>query len=224
MATVQDGLATTLTGLKSGTEYAFWVYARDAAGNLSLTGLPITFTTLDGGPPTWLPGSTLLASDVTPHGLTLAWPPASDDVAVVSYRIEQDGLEVGTTDAHSWAVSDLQPWKNYAFAVRAQDGAGHVSETTLSITVKTQMKPPKWGEATLNVSELTATSLLLTWGKASDDAGVASYKLTRMARLLASPRRRLQFAVTGLTSWSDYDFEVLALDWAGNISVTPLSV
>ena len=83
--------------------------------------------TTDTAPPSWSSGSTLTASAVTQTGATLSWSGASDDTAVTSYRLYQNGTLIHTTSNSSYAVTGLSPDTNYNFKVEAGDAAGNWS-------------------------------------------------------------------------------------------------
>ncbi|HUG08106.1 MAG TPA: S8 family serine peptidase [Acidimicrobiia bacterium] len=77
---------------------------------------------------------------------------------------------------------------------------------------------PTWpGDAELTVTRFGETSLTLSWSAASDDVGVTGY-LVREAGTPGSTTTSRQTTVTGLQSGSQYVFEVLARDKAGNWS------
>lgn len=83
--------------------------------------------TTDTTPPSWSSGSTLTASAVTQTGATLSWSGASDDTAVTSYRLYQNGTLIHTTSNSSYAATGLSPDTNYNFKVEAGDAAGNWS-------------------------------------------------------------------------------------------------
>jgi chitodextrinase len=220
LAMVNDASQVTLNGLTSGTKHALQVWAQDQAGNLSEDALDVSFEMPDGSPPAWPAKSALIASKITPNGLTLAWPPATDDLGVVAYRVQQDGVEVSVTATTHLDVTDLKPWQAYSFSVHAEDAAGHVSEEPLKLSVKTpDQSPPDWSDGLLTITQATAHSLMLTWNEATDDAGVATYQVFQDGVLLSENASAVTYLeVVGLETWTTYHFEVRAVDLAGNIS------
>jgi hypothetical protein len=86
--------ATVLTGLRPGTDYAFTVRARDAAGNVSPASATVRLTTpgTDDGHGTAPTGfrATSHREDGAYH-LDLAWVPPRVDGAVTEYQIHLDG-------------------------------------------------------------------------------------------------------------------------------------
>jgi hypothetical protein len=82
------------------------------------------------------PVSEVTSAAVTPDRLTLRWPPASDNVGVVSYRVLLNGYEVASTPAtHAtvrWFNDDA---REHIVQVRALDAAGNESPASPSLLV-----------------------------------------------------------------------------------------
>ena len=81
--------------------------------------------TADTSPPST--PTNLAASAVTATGATLSWTAATDDVAVVGYKVFRDGTQVGTPTATTFVDSGLAPSTTYNYTVSAFDAAGHDS-------------------------------------------------------------------------------------------------
>ena len=83
------------------------------------------------------------------------------------------------------------------------------------------VEAPTWPTGTeLVASDITETSVTLTWEAASDNIMVTSYYLFQdSAEIMELGGSMLSVTVTGLTSATDYYFYVEAADLAGNISV-----
>src|SRR6266481_5386456 len=77
----------------------------------------------------------------------------------------------------------------------------------------------------LSASAITPTSVILSWGAATDNVGVTGYRVYRDGTLVASPAST-SVSITGLSASTSYSFTVSAFDAAGNISTlsAPLSV
>lgn len=71
----------------------------------------------------------------------------------------------------------------------------------------------------LAASGVAATSLTLTWTAATDNVGVTGYRIRQDGVVLSGTTPGLSRLVTGLTSNTEYDFEVAARDANGNWSV-----
>lgn len=131
-------LTVTLSGLAASTSYPIRVRAFDAAGNRS-THLAATLTTsaaADTTAPT-LTGS-ITVSSVTATSAGLAWPAATDNVAVTGYEYSTNGGTSYTSagSALSVALSGLTASTTYPVRVRAFDAAGNRS-AALSATLTT---------------------------------------------------------------------------------------
>lgn len=214
-----------LNGLTPATAYSLTLYAVDAAGNQSPR-LRLDTQTPDNIAPWWPPLPTLSVSNLGPTGLTLSWPRAEDDVSL-TYVLRMDGVEIATLpqETRSMDVPDLSTWVEYTFDIVAVDPLGNRS-AVLSRTIRTpDVQAPSWGPGDqLQVSDLDETRLTLTWPDAVDDIGL-SYLVYQDGRLLETlPPAVNTLAVANLTPWRDYQFEVAALDAAGNLSVPPLTV
>ncbi len=118
----------TVTGLTSGTSYAFAVTAINAEGASSLSNVFVAVPS-DRIAPQWPANSALGISEITRAGVKLAWPTASDNVAVTQYKIYVNGSEYKsvTSSVYEAAVTGLQAGKRYTFAVKALDASDNES-------------------------------------------------------------------------------------------------
>ena len=133
--------------------------------------------------------SGLASSNVTQTGLTLTWSASSDNVGVVSYDLSRDGTQVASPTSPSASVSGLTCASSYAFAVRARDAAGNVSQPAqLSVATAACSAPAPapapdtqapTAPASLAISAASATSVSLKWNASSDNVGVAGYRSYR---------------------------------------------
>ncbi|NNC93396.1 MAG: DUF4038 domain-containing protein, partial [Acidimicrobiia bacterium] len=77
--------------------------------------------------PTWSGGSALTGS-TTDTTATLSWQGATDNEAVILYRIDQPGHGVvARTPGQSAVITDLAPATTYVFTVAAVDSAGNTT-------------------------------------------------------------------------------------------------
>jgi chitodextrinase len=124
------------------TTYHFSVDAFDAQGNHSPRSEPATITTppLDTLAPATPNGITVVG--VAPTRVDLAWSAASDDTAVVGYRIRRNGTTLALIDGASTSFSDdtALPVSTYRYTVAAFDRAGNSSAPSEAVTVKTPME------------------------------------------------------------------------------------
>lgn len=75
------------------------------------------------------PGSGLVASPGGPLAINLAWGVATDDIGVVGYRLNRDGISVGGTvgGATVFTDSQLDPGTTHSYTFTAYDAAGNTS-------------------------------------------------------------------------------------------------
>jgi len=179
----------------------------------------ITQSTADTQPPTAPTG--LTASNVTQTTLTLTWNASTDNVGVTGYDIYSNGSLLGTVTGTSANVTGLTASTTYQFYVKAKDAAGNVSAASNTISVTT-LAPPDTQAPTapsnLAASNVTQTSLTLTWNASTDNVGVTGYQIYRGGTLLATTAGT-SYNVSGLTASTTYSFYVKAYDAAGNVSV-----
>ncbi|MCF6128553.1 M12 family metallo-peptidase [Flavobacterium sp. AS60] len=125
------------TGLSSSTSYAFYVQAKDAAGNVSVASNTVNVTTLT--PDTTAPAApALTASGTTTTTTNLSWSGATDNVAVTGYNVYKGGVFLAsTTSATTYTVTGLTASTSYTFTVRAKDAAGNISTDSNVASVTT---------------------------------------------------------------------------------------
>lgn len=134
--------SATLTGLTQNTSYAITVFAKDAAGNTSTVSNTENITTdnfIDTEAPTAI--ADLTASNITSSTVDLNWTASTDNAAVTSYEIFQDGISIGSSATNSYSVTGLTPETSYNFTVFAKDAAGNTSLVSNTEVVTTTATP-----------------------------------------------------------------------------------
>ncbi|WP_307834500.1 cellulose binding domain-containing protein [Paractinoplanes lichenicola] len=142
---------TITSNIRPATQYRFWILARDTENRTSISPAPIDVitpasTTGDTTPPS--APANLRITAATPTGPTLAWDPATDDVAVTGYNVYFfDGwftsTLVGTTTGTS--LTAPQPTSGTglrSYYVRAKDAAGNLSIASNQVTPPVTTTPP----------------------------------------------------------------------------------
>ncbi len=78
-------------------------------------------------------------NSLTDSSVNLTWNAATDNVGVVSYQIEQDGVEIATISATNttYSATNLTPETTYDFEVFALDAYGNISNASNMLTVTT---------------------------------------------------------------------------------------
>ncbi|ANW19551.1 PQQ-dependent sugar dehydrogenase [Streptomyces clavuligerus] len=182
-------LAATVTGLDPETSYDWTVFARDAAGNVSVASNQVTIATLPAPPDTEPPTapSGLRSTGRTATSVDLAWTASTDNVRVTGYEIFRDGAPAETADATTGTVAGLTANTAYTFTVRAFDLKGNRSAFSPEITVTTGGSQPGGVPDPGPVSTITS-GVDVPWGLAflPDGSGVFTernsfnvYRLTK---------------------------------------------
>jgi hypothetical protein len=124
------------------------------------------------------------------------------------------------------ALAGLQPGRIYLVTIKAKDAAGNLSlPAALSVVTagsSADMTPPSAPEG-LDATNVTASSLTLSWTPSSDNVGVVSYEVYAGAVLVGSTPTNSR-AVPNLAPSTDYAFTVKARDAAGNVSLASQSL
>jgi len=211
----------SVTGLSASTTYTFTVKAEDAAGNVSNASNAIDVTTnssADTEAPT--APTNLASSNVTESSVDLTWDASSDNVGVDHYTVYKDGSSVGTTANTSYSVTGLSASTTYTFTVKAEDAAGNVSAASNALDVTTQSSADTeapTAPTNLASSNITETSVDLTWDASTDNVGVDHYTVFQDGSSIGTTAST-SYSVTGLTAATTYTFTVKAEDAAGNVS------
>ncbi len=190
-------------------------------------------STPDTQPPT-APGA-LLATAISGTEIDLAWGAATDNVGIAGYRIERCAGAACTTFAEiaapanpgtTWADTGLTANTSYSYRVRAFDAAGNIgpySNTSSAITPAPDTTPPS-APGPLSATAVSGTEIDLSWGAATDDVGVAGYRVERCTGTGCTAFNKIGTLVTG-TSFVDntlspnttYGYIIRAQDAAGNL-------
>ena len=92
--------------------------------------------------PVWPSGGSFTSSNVTLTGVTLNWTPATDDLEIAVYRIQQRSTVIAYLPrfVRTYAVTGLTPATGYTFTIAAGDSAGNWGSNQ-TLTVST-LSPP----------------------------------------------------------------------------------
>lgn len=216
IATVQSPSYTD-TGLQSSTLYSYKVVALDEANNASSPALVSTTTLGDIVPPSSPPD---LAATPTLNSIQLTWSAAGDNVAVTGYRIKRGGLTLATVSDLSYTDTGLDPNTLYSYQVIALDAWDNASlPSSISATTLADTAAPSAPESLQATPALK--SVQLGWPAANDNVAVTGYRIVRNNTVIATVQA-LAYNDTGLQPNTNYAYQVLALDAAGNLS-SPVS-
>ncbi len=217
------------SGLAPSTIYKYRVRASDAANNLSAYSNIATATT-QAPPDTEAPSapSALAATAASGSTVNLAWTASTDNVGVSNYLIERcEGAgctafaQIATATTASFGDAGLTNGTTYRYRVRATDAAGNLSGYSNIATVTTTDTQAPSTPGSFSGTAPSSSQVSLTWTAATDNVGVAGYRVTRNGSLIATVTT-LVYTDSGLTASTTYLYTVDAVDAAGNAS-TPAS-
>ncbi|MFG2057490.1 DNRLRE domain-containing protein [Micromonospora sp. NPDC048930] len=208
--------AWTDTAVAGATRYEYVVDAVDAAGNRSAGSPPVVVTAPgpDTTPPT-VPGG--LAAVASPDAVTLTWSAASDNVGVTGYEVLRDGVVVATAPGTTYVDGDVPANEVHVWTVRAVDSAANTSAESDPVSAVRDTLAPT-APPNLRVDGVAPGAVGLAWDAASDNVGVARYRVFRDGGLLAETSARTFVDDTVGTARTSYTYVVAAVDAAGNAS------
>jgi len=223
LRTARDDRRASLTPLRPGTTYIARVEAVGEDQVLTQNGPSTSFTTAsspDEEPPTWRPGSVLLA-EPRAEGISISWTEAIDNVAVTGYRISVDGNPVAVVGAvSSTTLPRAFGLGSHAVEIVAVDARGNesVANPTASLVIRAPT-PPTFSQPSLTVIDVGPDSVALAWSKAVDDVAVGSYivQVNGVDALTVGPLAS-GARIRGLSPATSYVFGVLARDNEGTRS------
>lgn len=256
--TTSYGVATTLastmvtshtvglTGLQAGTVYHYRVKSRDAAGRLSTSG-DFTFSTPAASPvaDTAAPViSSVAVSAITASQAIIGWTTNEAADTQVEYGHTTSygsatALNGTLATSHSQSLGGLSASTLYHYRVKSRDAAGNLA-TSGDFTLTT-LAAPNAADTTapgvpggLVLSGVKFTRMTLGWNAATDNVGVAGYRLdvatdsgfTRpvVAYQNLDVGNVTSFLVTGLARRTFYYLRLRAYDAAGNVSASSATV
>jgi PQQ-dependent dehydrogenase (s-GDH family) len=222
---INSALITTtsfnISGLTTYTSYAFYVQARDAAGNftnsavLNVTTLPPPDTEAPSAP------TDLASSNLNQSSVTLSWTAASDNVSVTGYDVYQNNSKINSSPvtATTYNVTGLVALTSYSYYVIARDAAGNLSLPSNTVSILTPDTQAPTTPTGLSASGITGSSLTLNWIASSDNVAVSGYDVYQNGvKLNNSLVTATNYAVSGLSQATAYSFYVQASDASGNTS------
>jgi chitodextrinase len=224
-ALVSSTSATTYlaNGLACGTTYELGVdaYGPQGARSGRITVSAATAACVDESAPA-VPGS-LVRSGSTGTSISVGWAAAADNVGVTGYGLYRNSASAGSTAGTTFTFTGLACGTSYALAVDAQDAAGNRSSranltaATSACPAATDTQPPSVPQG-LGFGAITATSVALVWNPATDNVGVAGYRLSRNGVSVATVTTP-GYTYASLTCGTGYSFMLEAYDAAGNFSI-----
>jgi chitodextrinase len=207
--------------------HPFWVAARAAALAFVLAlvlGAAPALAAQDRKPPT--KPANLRVTSLTPHRVTLAWDPSTDNSGTFSYRVFVSWGSTTTLPQTQTTYSvSLVPANTYSFYVYAVDGSGNVSQrsNTLTVTTPPDTTPPS--APVVSLVGVNPTEVSLRWTASTDDGLHIRYQVF----VNGSPSgvetlNGLAAVVHGLTPETTYAITVQASDLYGGNMAAPSNI
>jgi hypothetical protein len=190
-----------------------------------------SFSASDGGKADPIPPSVpanLAANIISASEIDLSWSASTDNVAVVGYHVFRNNTQIATAATPGFADQTVVPGIQYAYTVSAFDAARNEFAQSLTVYAQTSPGPdlsPPTPPANLQSSNVTATSLTLSWSASTDNVGVSGYQVFRNGTQVGTTKA-ITFADTQLVASTTYVYTVAAYDGSGNVSAPsqPLTV
>jgi parallel beta-helix repeat protein len=165
----------------------------------------------------------LVSTKIDWNHFRVAWSPSTDNVGVVGYDVYLDGQYLRTTTTPEITLDPLTPLRTYTIFVIAVDGAGLKSPMSGMLQLSLGAQPDAIAPTTPKkpkVSVKSYSELQLSWNPASDNVGVRQYCVFRNG-VRVGYTAAVWYTDNGLTPATSYEYQISALDAAGNES--PLS-
>ena len=216
----------TFTRLHTGNDYWFFIYARDAGGQVSGTVSATTRTLLDTTTPST--GPVVSVTEVGSNYVSLSWTPAQDDCPFLSYQVSVNGdPHTSLSPNLSTTVRLLAPQTTYSLTVRGRDEGNHWSPFSDPVSVTTLPPNPNDHTPPTTSANLTAygtgdgsTETHVSWTQSTDDFDAQSN--IRYDVYLNGVLQEVRFGSGGesimYAELGENLIEVTATDTAGNTS------
>jgi hypothetical protein len=163
--------------------------------------------------------STVTIERATGEELTVAWERARDRAGSVMYDIRVDDGPPERAARSPLTLRSLRCGRSYVISIAAVDQAGRRS-IPVAVTASTAACPdrtPPTAPTGFHQESTTESGAILRWTASTDDVGVVTYETFSGTELVSSAPEP-SVTLTGLSCGRAYDFDVTALDAAGNRS------
>ena len=166
----------TFTLLHPGTQYWFFIYAKDTTGHASDTASTTSRTLLDTTTPSTAPVVTV--NQVGSNYATISWTAPQDDSPYFTYEIWLNGSLRETTarNVTSTVLRFLTPATGYSITVRGRDEGNHFSPFSNPASITTLPPNPNDHTAPNTPAFVSATSfsdgsteMQIQWAQSTDD-------------------------------------------------------
>jgi chitodextrinase/dienelactone hydrolase len=215
------GVGKTFTATPDTSGHVTIQFTKGATENPKVCGLTVAVVSTPTCSSSPSAPANLSATAASTSQIQLAWsavtPPTS---CSVTYSVFRGGSQVATgLTTLSFTDTGLSPSTAYSYTVKAVDSAG--SSASSNTATATTLTPPDTqapsAPSGLSASNVTTTSLALSWNPSTDNVGVTSYDVYLGASRITSSFGP-NATVSSLSPGTTYAFTVRALDGAGNVS------
>lgn len=230
IASAVTGTAYLDSTVSPGSSYSYSTASVDGSGAISAPCAALSVTTpaapssYDTAPPS--APTSLQATALSDTYVELTWQASTDNVAVTSYEILRNGVQVGATSPANlyFYDSDPEPGGPNNYSVIAFDAAYNQSlAATVSGTANADQTHPNT-PIDLQVTEVSSSTIWLSWVQPWDNIGVVGYQLTRTSGVYPYTTTNLgtiaatTYKDSGLLANVTYSYSVVAVDAAHNSS------
>ena len=174
-SSVAGNVLTFLDNQPDSATVAYYVRAKDAAGNVSANSNTVTRTGQGGDTVAPTTPGTLSYTQPATGQIRLAWGASTDNVGVTGYEVYANGSLKTTVAGNALTYTDSQPdTATVAYYVRARDAAGNFSAASNTVT-RTGSQPPTGSNLAVG-KPIEASSSVFTFVAANaNDNNTATY-------------------------------------------------
>ena len=160
------------------------------------------------------------ATGGTQSSVSIAWNAATDNVGVTGYVVLRNGAEMATVAATAWTDNSAMEARIYAYQIIAVDAAGTRSAPSEALSLAWNSSDAEAPSTpALRLINTTSSTIELRWHAATDNVGVVEYRLYRGSTLAGTTNKR-HFIDTRLAASTEYTYSVVAVDAAGNTTIS----
>lgn len=157
----------------------------------------------------------------TVSGQTAITATASDNTSITKVDFYANSALVGSDNTTPYSVN----WDttkvangNYTLIARAYDSANNVTTDSYVVTVQNGDTQAPTVPAGVTATVNSFNKVTVTWKASTDNVAVKSYQLVRNGTPLADAGNVLTYADSTVTASTQYSYQVIAVDAAGNKS------
>jgi chitodextrinase len=214
----QSGTTYTDTGLSPFNAYQYNISAVDAANNASNLSSSLYAATAQDTTPPSVPDN-VSETGSTVSSISLAWDASTDDVGVAGYHVYRDGSLIGSTGGTTFTDNGRTVSSSYTYTISAYDAAGNQSNQSAAFSGNSSNDTtPPTIPPNVHTTTIEDNSITIAWDAATDDVGVAGYKIYRNAVLVGTTTTDTSYTDSGLSPVTQYTYTVRAYDAANNES------